>query len=59
MGSNNSRADKASTEFLSSDSPIELQNWQVSEIHLAIKEADSNEFISDSELKRWIKKCGS
>lgn len=37
---------------------IELNEWQVHEIQQALKEADANDFASESEVKKTFAKWG-
>ena len=35
---------------------LELETWQIGELQQAIKEADSNDFVSDDEVNAIVKK---
>jgi predicted transcriptional regulator len=35
---------------------VELNEWQIQEIQSAIKEADAEEFASDTEIQKFVRK---
>ena len=56
-----SEATQRSKSFLAAEAIkdfVELNEWQVEEIRLAIKEADSEEFASDQEVHNFFDRWG-
>jgi len=53
------QATKRSKSFLAAEAIeryLEVEAWQIKEIKQAIKEADANDFVSDAEFARIVKK---
>lgn len=55
------QATQRSKSFLAAEAIrefIELNEWQIKEIHSALKEADNEEFASDRAVKKTLGKWG-